>query len=1791
MSGLAENNAYNPCHPKALWWFKWGGSPSPTLISCSPSYTALITDWADWVIGTAKGFSSGTGSVGYVTDIHNSTSRFDRGDYRAIKLPTMVDYCVHYASTETADLPAFTHVTQKPGHHQRLTFASLDVRARAIAAEIQRRGGTGKPVLVVLDPGVDYAASLFGCLYARAIAVPVYPPQMMRLQQTLPRLQAMVANAGARCMLGTRAIIGDSLHSMWQMDESMAIAVDEINDEGAAEWDGVLPKADDIAILQYTSGSTGNPRGVVLPHNVLISNLKAVIEHYHFVGANSVQWVPPYHDMGLIGGIFVPIYRGVEAVVISPMDFVKNPLLWLQCIDHYNGTSNGSPNFGYDLCVRKIRDADCDAVNLDLSSWKVAIAGAEPVRAATLRAFCEKFGPYGFEPEAFCPAFGMAETTVVATAKLFGQLYRTLNVDSEKLQRGQLQIVSSDDVAVATKELVGCGVPVDSMDFEIVDPQTLQRLPDRQIGEIWVCGDSVATGYWNNPEATANSFYATIADDSCGKAGQYLRTGDLGSRVDGELFVTGRLKELIIINGRNLYPHDIEEVVQSVSDAFRTDTGTAFSIETDEGEQLVVVQELWRPGKFDAQALLPEAVAAVLQQTMVTPHAVVLVPTGSLPKTSSGKLRRTDTKNSFLSSELNELARWESTGETTSNAHAFESPSTETERSLAGIWTRLLDHESISRHDDFFHLGGGSLLVGRLLTEIAETFGREVTMTTIFKSPQLSALAGAIDSQAPSSVDLPSISIALPTTSGHHLLSHAQRRFWLLDQLGQTDAFLHVPVSVHLQGTLDRRHLESALTDLAGRHPMLRARLIEKDGDIFQAIQDDGQCPTIEMNPAQLILDHTEDASLFRVGLHYLEDQTSRLDFLFHHMICDASSIEILLADLQAILTGKLDDRDAESISYTDYAAWDRNEARQVSWQSNEDYWQKRLEGMPSELNLPRSMNSAKSAECSSCWESLVQSEVSDAIGKIASGNGWTSSMVYLTVFQSVLARFGDGDDFAITIPTSSRPASGLSETVGCFVNPLPYRAKVNPGETFYDAVRSTKEQLLADLDHADIPFHVILSAVDVPRTQHRMPLSHVMFLYQPPQQKLERFGDLAVQSVRTDYSGVTAYDLSLVVQPGQETLLTLVAGETIDTQVAKDIFATFESVLHQVATNPDGLFRVSEMALNRCSDSDSVSVPVLANLVERLIEHARTRPEQVAVVDDHTSVTYGQLNDSSDRVACGLLARGIQPGSLVGVELPRSLDLISVMIGIWKVGGAYLPLEPSLPQTRRRQILDDAQPEFVIDSASIDSLLATQASDTPTSAASENPVWNVEQDQLAYVMYTSGSTGKPKGVAIEHGNVSNLLESFSTNPGFGPGDSMLAVTTMTFDISVLEMFLPIWSGGTVRLTAHPISTEPEAVASVIEDFQPTFLQSTPSAFGMLLSTGWKPSGETTLLCGGEPLLPDLAEKLLASNTQVWNVYGPTETTVWSTMKSIESSSAITIGHPILNTDCRVVDRHGLEAPVGVAGELLIGGAGVARGYFGDDAQTADRFVEFDGRRFYRTGDQVLRRHDGQMDFLARNDRQVKLRGFRVELDEIESALQRCHGVDRAAVVLSRGNSTSTRLIAFCASTDSDVTDQTVRSELAQHLPDYMIPASIVLRADLPKTAAGKTDYRTLATRFEAAAETKTTAREPAQGPIEQALADAWCGVLERDFVGRNDHFFDIGGNSLMAAQLFSRLRQRFDVELRLREIYQRPTIAELAEAIMQSQAQQQSEQMDEMLSQLDSISEDEALQALEKNS
>ncbi len=1551
--------------------------------------------------------------------------------------------------------------------------------------------------------------------------------------------------------------------------------------------------------------------------------------------------------MGLIGGILLPIYRGVETVIISPTDFVRNPLLWLRCIDFYDGSSNGAPNFGYELCVRRIDHADCEG--LDLSSWKVAVAGAEPVRASTLRRFKEKFARYGFASTTFCPAFGMAETTVMATGSRLGEAYKTFHVDAQALQLGKVQIVAKGlrpakpiegsiaDTAVdrlngqdappfqtssetRTLELVSSGTPVAGIEYEIVDPHTCLALPDDRVGEIWVRGSSVASGYWNDARASEHTFQGRLAgasDDLVHRTIQtsvnYLRTGDLAARVDGELIVTGRLKELIIVAGRNFYPHDIEQIVQSTSEAFKPDTGTALSVDVDNSEEMLVIQELWRPKKFSADELLQEIVAAIAEQAQVTPHAVVLVRSGSLPKTSSGKLRRTDAKKLFLDGELIEIARWESGTTRTGDLKRFEAPASATEQQIAEVWSRLLDLEGVSREDDFFHLGGESLLIANMLVKVSEIFGTAFPMSALFRNPKLKDFAAVVDSHRGDLQPLPLIHATEAELTDRHRLSSAQQRFWLLDRLGQTNAFVHVPVTIALDRTIEPKRMQAACDRMLARHAMLRARFIQEGENVWQtfsdqstvAIQsfasdmvDQAVTPAAwhDFVSAPMDLTHTP---LMRVALTNTNTGTSRIDFVFHHLICDASSLQILLAEMQRDLAKPdpcVESREAASeLRYVDFATWEGAPLQRDLTQERLQYWTQRLAGMPTELDLTlrasqdQTIASAREPATSAPISTLVATSLSEQIEQLARELNMTPSMIYLTAFQSVLARYSGKDDFGITIPTSTRPASGLHGTVGCFVNPIVYRAQIDREQTIVAAMSQLRTALLSDLEHADVPFQDVVAAIGTSRDELRMPLSQAMFLYQPPLSTISHLGDAQVTAVRPDYSAVTAYDFSLIIQPGARTEMTLTAGEQISHHLGKHVFESIMSVLQQLVDYGTGdatlaslkTISDSEQRSIECSEKgNSVVLAPTASVLTRLHQHAADHPSAIAIRDDHRAISYRDLDEQSDRIAAALAAADVRPQSIVAVEMPRSIDVIVTILGVWKAASAYVPIEPNLPLDRRDQIVADAAPALVIDASRFDALM--QAS--PRSVELQNASPPIDGAEVAYLMYTSGSSGKPKGVAVTHDNLSNLLASFAGAPGFSAGDSMLAVTTISFDISVLEMFLPLWCGGHVCMTAHRLSDNPEAVISAIDQLHPSMIQSTPSAFRMLLSANWRPSPGTRVLCGGEPLLPDLAGDLLASHCEVWNVYGPTETTVWSMAKRIESADMITIGRPIGSTTCRVADCRGDIVPMEVVGELHIGGAGVARGYWRDEEQTQERFYTRNGMRFYKTGDRVRRLSNGELEFLARNDRQVKLRGFRIELDEIESALQQCDGVDRAAVVLHDDHVPgSSRMVAFCCGAGNE---SSVRQQLNRSLSDYMVPATIQWLDSLPQTPAGKTDYKSLPAESTAMS---TRTSEPPQTPLEITLAAMWREVLGCETIGRHDHFFDIGGNSLMAAQLFARLRQRFDVQLPLREVYSRPTIAALAEAIIRHQAETAADDVSRLLGQLDALSDDEVIRALDE--
>jgi acyl-CoA synthetase (AMP-forming)/AMP-acid ligase II/acyl carrier protein len=642
----------------------------------------------------------------------------------------------------------FTYLLDGSDGEVSVTYAELDRQARSIAARLQADGMAGRRVLLLYVPGLEFIAALYGCLYAGAIPVPAYPPDGTRLGRTLPRLRAIVQDCDAALVLTTPAILSmaealfadapDLAEKRWATSVTMS------GGDGAG-WREPEVNVDDIAFLQYTSGSTAVPKGVVVTHRAVLANLRMISQAYRLDENTCVAaWIPFYHDMGLIGTILLTPFLGGSSVLMAPMEFIKRPLRWLRAFHEHKATMSWAPNFALDYCVRKIPHEE--RKGLDLSSWSTLIVGAEPVRHDTLQRFARTFEPYGFRTESFVPSYGLAEVVLLASAGPVEGNYRVAWFCHEALEQGR--VLPCDRNAKTARSLVGCGAPVVGERIEIVDPDTGTRCPPDRLGEIWIAGPNVAQGYWRRPEELGLTFQASLSDTG---EGQFLRTGDLGFLHQGQLYIGGRLKDLIILRGRNIYPQDVELTVEQCHHRIRPSCTAAFTIEATESEELVVVaevatQDLDRDGHRKQQALdavIAAVVEAVGQEHEIPLFAVALIEARSIPKTSSGKIQRKITRAAFLNGDLLIERRWERSEPLPANDHLV--PRTPTEEVLRDIWKEVLDLEHIGVHDNFFALGGQSVLATQVVARLHSVFGLELPAQTVFEAKTISDLARIID--------------------------------------------------------------------------------------------------------------------------------------------------------------------------------------------------------------------------------------------------------------------------------------------------------------------------------------------------------------------------------------------------------------------------------------------------------------------------------------------------------------------------------------------------------------------------------------------------------------------------------------------------------------------------------------------------------------------------------------------------------------------------------------------------------------------------------------------------------------------------------------------------------------------------------------------------------------------------------------------------------------------------------------------------------------------------------------
>jgi amino acid adenylation domain-containing protein len=1631
------------------------------------------------------------------------------------------------------------------------------------------------------------------------------------------------------------------------------LATDTV-ESAVAGWQPPPIDGDTVAFLQYTSGSTAAPKGVMLTHANLLHNSALIHQCFgHSPQSQGVIWLPPYHDMGLIGGIIQPLYGGFPVTLLSPIDFLKRPLRWLQAISRYGATTSGGPNFAYDLCVRKVGPQE--RATLELSSWDLAFNGAEPVRVETMARFVEAFAGCGFRREAFYPCYGLAEGTLIASG---GHKAAPPVVESvDGLALGQNRIASVAAAHADAQALVGCGHSLEGQQIVIADPETLHRCPPDRIGEVWVGGPSVARGYWGQPEETEETFQAHLVDGE----GPFLRTGDLGFLREGELFITGRIKDLIIIRGRNHYPQDIEQTVEASHPVLRPGCGAAFSVQVAGEERLVVAQEVRRESAdLDTEGIIHTIRQAVAERHELQVHSVVLLRPRCIPKTSSGKIQRHACRAGFVAgtlevvtaSVLEAAAPGAASGQPEESFIRKALAAVDEEAARQALLTLHLQ-EQIGRvlrispsQVDVRHsiaaLGLDSLMVIELQHSIETSLGVTVPMASLFQDGSIAQLASDLSARCTAvATTLETALVPVSLSSDEHPLSYGQRALWFLYRLAPDSAAYNLASAVRIQSELDVPALRRAFQALVDRHPALRTTFAVSHGEPVQRIQEHVQVHFCEedactWSAAQLNERLIEDAHrpfdleqgpLLRVHLFRRPAGEYVLLLTIHHIVADLWSLAILAHTLGQFYAAE---KSATSLSlaplalqYTDYVRWQTEMLQGPQGERLWRYWQQQLAGELPILNLPTDHPRLPIQTYRGASESLkLDVALTQRLKALGQAHGATLYMTLLAAFQVLLYRYTGQEDLVVGSPTAGRSQVELADLVGYFVNPVALRADLAGNPTFSVFLQQVRKTVLSAFEHQAFPLAQLVERLQPTRDASRPPLFQVMFALQKAPPLVG--GGLAALAlgeagVQMSLGGLELTSVALEQRVAQFDLMLAIAevddGLVASFQYNSDLFEMetvarmaghFQVLLDSIVTAPNQ--RISDLTLLTTDERHQMltewnntraEYPQNQCVHELFAAQVARTPNATAVVAGELGLSYKELDERANQLAHYLQKLRVGPEVPVGIYVECSPEMLVGVLAVLKAGGAYLPLNLSHPKQRLAFTLKDARVPVLLTRQQLLENLPDRAAETNLEpdlevvcldtdwamVAQESktaPVSAAAVENLAYVIYTSGSTGRPKGTLVSHRGVVNYLTWCQSAYPIEAGKGVPVHSPLSFDLTVTALFAPLVTGRAVHLLPDKAAAE-ALIGALRSETNFSFVKITPAHLELLSQQLSPPqiAGRThALIIGGENLLSEqiVFWQDFAPDTVLINEYGPTETVVGCCVYQVppeeRRQGSVPIGCPIINTQIYLLDAHLQLVPIGVPGELYVGGVGLANGYLNQPGLTAEKFIpnpfgQEPGARLYRTGDLARYLPDGNIEFLGRMDDQVKIRGFRIELQEIEKVLSQ-HPTVQEAIVLAREDVSDNgkaslrnkRLVVYVVLSDERASAvNELRLFLKEKLPEYMVPSIFVTLERFPLTHNGKVDRQALPV----PGATRPDLGQSFVAPrtlLERALAEMWASALELKQVGVHDNFFELGGHSLLATRLLNRIYEQFQVELPLSTLFTDPTIARLAAIIDQAKPQ-----------------------------
>ncbi len=1589
-----------------------------------------------------------------------------------------------------------------------LSYGELDRRSNQLARWLRGHGaGPESRVGLCLNRSVDLVVGILGVLKAGAAYVPLDPGSPRE------RLTFVLEDAEIRIVVGVEEL--ELLESLPAGD------LEPLGDEAS------------LAYVIYTSGSTGRPKGTLITHANVV-RLFAATEAWCGFGERDVWTL--FHSYAFDFSVWeiwgALLYGG--RLVIVPWDVSRSPELFLDLLGRERVTVlNQTPSAFAQLAQVEAQRGTGAMAATDL---RLVIFGGEALDPAGLEPWFERHGDT--QPR-LVNMYGITETTVHVT-------YRPLSAADA---RGKHRSV--------------IGVPIADLSLAVMD-RSLRPAPIGVLGELVVGGAGLARGYLGRPELTAERF---IPDPAGGRPGARLyRSGDLGRfLLNGDVEYLGRRDHQVKIRGFRIELGEIEAALAALPGV----------------RQVVVLLREERSGDRRLVAYVvgdvtDEALRRSLRERLpdyMVPAAFVML--AALPLTANGKVDR------------KALPAPEQAG----REENYLAPRTPVEEVLAGIWAELLGLERVGSADHFFDLGGHSLLATRVMSRLRDAFGVEMPLRDLFVTPRLADLAARVEAArrtGSQKLTPPLVPLAPTLREGPLPLSFAQQRLWFIDQLEPGSPLYNIPAALRVEGPLDGAVLALCLGEVVRRHEALRTVFATRAGSPVQVIQpaepfrltvvDLSGLPEKARETLSLVLAGEEAGRPFDLArdpllrglLVRLAESDHAVVLTMHHIASDGWSMGILVREIAALYPALAADTARRPsplpelpVQYADFAAWQSSWLHGEALEQEIAFWRRQLAGLPPLLELPtdRPRPAVQSYRGATRPVRLPAELVrqAEALGR---HEGATLFMVLLAGFQTLLARTSGQDDLAVGSPVAGRNRVETEGLIGFFVNTLVLRGDLAGTPTFRELLGRARETALAAYLHQDVPFEKLVEELASERSLAQTPLFQaVLVLQNAPVDSLE-IENLRLRPV--SLAGTTAkFDLTVNLAEQDGGLVGIVehATDLFDTTTIDRLLAGFERLLAAAVSEPD--LRAAELPLLSAAEQhqlllewggERAHLAAAWTLHGRFAERARLAPDAAALTCGEVTLSYSELDRRSNQLARWLRAQGAGLESRVGLCLDRSVDLVVGILGVLKAGAAYVPLDPGSPRERRAFVLEDADIRIVVGAEELELLESLPAGDLEFLG---------DASSLAYVIYTSGSTGRPKGTLITHANVARLFDATEAWFRFGEKDAWTLFHSYAFDFSVWEIWGALLYGGRLVIVPWEVSRSPELFLDLLEREGVTVLNQTPSAFAQLGTTAMA-TDLRLVIFGGEALDPASLEPWFArhgdTQPRLVNMYGITETTVHVTYRPLSAADArgehrSVIGVPIADLSLAVMDRSLRPAPIGVPGELVVGGAGLARGYLGRPELTAELFVPapaggWPGERLYRSGDLGRFLPNGDVEYLGRLDHQVKIRGFRIELGEIEAALVAVAGVRQAVVLVREDRSGDRRLVAYVVGDTGDIAVAELRQSLHERLPDYMVPAAFVILEALPLTSNGKVDRKALPAPEQPGGDEGYLAPRT---PTEEVLAGLWADLLSLERVGAADHFFDLGGHSLLATQMTSRLRQAFGVEIPLHDLFEAPVLADLA--------------------------------------